>query len=208
MSSFPNATKYLNLVPARKATAGEAAQANIPLTKYYTLRPTRAITKVPIRFILPAFTEAFNAQHLSRLVFQYNYTASTPFYIRKIIGDFTSINLSGILMLKMISGGVSTRYKLAGISPTSYAINYPLYKANIVAPIFSIEFYNTAIPFSNVTGIDNNLTIVTSLMNDPVSADVQSIDYPIPAPFNIPQLGFNMPVPMPIVQPTIYYGSN
>lgn len=204
--------KRLNLVSARKATLAEAQNSPIPFDKYYALIPTRDIKKIFTYLILPPYLViAGTVKYGGQLLFQYNVTASAPFYI---LNPIVEAPLTGLfLTVKWRVGTIVHRYLILGSQRYDNGTSivdlhtFPIYNNQLVPINCVFEFWGN-LTFFGTPGLLNGLAVKTNWIQDPTDVDETEIDVDEAAPKTMAQLGYNLPFNLPQAQPLIVSTSN
>lgn len=217
MADFSSLQRRFDIQPARVITDPERNMANVPLTKYATIKASRALGKIPTVITIPAnvlnVLPANIGQHQYRMLWQFNVTF--PHYFVILTCNDLNSTLRGFVTVRFTLATQPRRYIIAGkynnyISGTRTKIAPFLdYNSYPIFPNCCFEFWYTYDSSNSpATGIVSPLKIVTSLYVNPATADIPEI---VVAPGNrldIADLGFNLPENLPMQQANIRWLDN
>lgn len=216
MAGFDSIQKRLNIQPARVITDAERASANVPLTKYATIKASRALGKIPTTLTIPAFVlnvlPPGVALGFYRMAWQFNVTF--PHYFSILTCNNIGSTLAGFLTVKFTVNGAVYRYIIAGdynnlIQGTKIRIApFPAYAGELIFPNCCFEFWYIKTGVLPSTGIVSPIKITTSLLSVPATADILEIIVDPGAQLNIADLGFSPNENLPMQQANIRWLDN
>jgi len=225
--TFNTVVKFLRRTPARVITKDEAAgydNANGPghsLSKYFNRVPTRPIERNNVSLTLKAFSVLGKVGYQTdTLLFQYNVSMSSDFYLIDIplyqplyqptVAPFIQQITQAVLVVRFHFNGVTYRYlvgsggTIIGSKVGQYTTPYnkQLIKANC-----TFELYLVAPLFNVACGVGADVKFTTSLLTEPSSSDDTGI---IVNATGIPiaNIGFNLPVNLPVDNTVAYWLNN
>lgn len=209
MSDFPQIVKYLDINKAGKATTDAQGGALKDRTKL--ISKSRAIKKLNYTFNIANATGSNPG--FGRIVAQYNFTAPKAFSILHVLSDRVGAHTpieAAVMCVRYRIGETVYRYMLpiSSILPYNdlfidntftFPVQASLYNNQVIKANFCIEFWCLGVGFVNWNM--GNLTIVSSLLINPVSAD-QKYYYPVSPLVSMNRA--NLVVAFPEALPTVY----
>lgn len=218
MSDFSQVRRYLSLNKSRKATVQEARNHSPSFEKYYSYARSRDIKRIYKHITLPAFINPIAGivgYPVPRLVFQYNVTMPADFYLTDVYDikahDYSNV-VSGRLNVKWRNGTVVNRYALGGfIGVGAYRLaDYTPYAGQKIGKNCVFEYILTVNDggFFNTYGLDAPLSLRTSLLREPETAEDTLETLMQGVPKTLLELGYFLEFAPPQPQPTIAWLDN
>ncbi len=225
MSDFSTVQKYLRRSVAREITAAEAIIYNTRAgstnpAKYQTRGvPARDIKLIFETITLPSFSVASAgvSAFVPRLLFQYNITSLHDFAITRVINKVALAQ--GCLTVKWRVGNTVYRYLIAGKDTVTFVFPPPDHEQNVIyfedytnqqiPHNFCIEFWSMLYDIgAPLVGLLEDIEIETSILAEPSTADELTRVIAANVPIEFATMSFNLPVALPVVQPSVAYLDN
>lgn len=220
MSDFTTALKYLDYQKSRVATLDEASHTPLPFDKYYGLVKARDIKKIFSFITLPRTVFPYPSGGLHKLMGQFNVTLPGDFYILNANTTPVSENVMDCYVtVKWRVGTTVYRYVLSisnrAYAPwTNYVYGTPFYTNQRIGAECCFEIWRDSIfspKFVGATefGIQEEIALMTSFFRNPATPEELSVELDQADNFKtVDDIGFTMPAPMDIDQPTIIWNNN
>jgi len=212
MSDFNDVTKHLDIVPSRKAAKDEALNNNVPFDKYYDIQKTRRIEKLNKKIQLAAFQ--IEVLRFNIISYQYNVSMPQDFYLLNPIEEFIGKHLECVVTVRWRVGSVVHRYDISTALENQYykfrsLVDFEFYNKQKIGKncVFEVWFIGVP-PLVVPQGISSDVTLSTSLLVNPATADDTLSVIGSPVLKNFAALALDVPPSAPPFDPWIFPLSN